>query len=84
MTTVLDGNALAGDLADVLGPDATSARLRCRGCGSMGVLAAARVHRTAMGTVARCRGCDTVLVTVVTDGPHRWVGLPGVRVTSPA
>ncbi|ROP66112.1 hypothetical protein EDF24_2841 [Curtobacterium sp. PhB130] len=77
--TLFDGNALAGDLADVLGPDATSARLRCAGCGSLGVLGRARTYRTAMGSVARCVDCDSVLVTVVTDGARRWVAMPGVR-----
>ncbi|MCJ1714902.1 DUF6510 family protein [Microbacterium sp. M1A1_1b] len=81
--TVLDGNALAGELAEVLGPDATRAQMRCRGCGSVGALGETRVYRTAMGAVARCHGCDEVLVTVVTNGPHRWVGMPGVRVVSP-
>ncbi|KQS07928.1 DUF6510 family protein [Curtobacterium sp. MCLR17_007] len=77
--TVLDGNALAGVLSEVLGPDATVARLRCTGCGELGALGETRVYRTAMGAVARCHGCDAVLVTVVTNGPHRWVGMPGVR-----
>jgi hypothetical protein len=83
-TTILDGNALAGDLVDVLGTDATSARLRCAGCGSLGALGATRVFRTAMGAVARCRDCDSVLVTIVSDGEQRWVGLPGVRTTAVA
>lgn len=78
--TLLDGNALAGPLADVLGADATSARLRCAGCGTTGELARARVYATAMGSVARCHGCDTVLVTVVETRDGRWVGMPGVRV----
>lgn len=80
--TLFDGNALAGDLADVLGADPTTARLRCTGCGSLGSLGETRVYRTAMGSVARCHGCDTVLVTVVSDGVRRRVGLPGVRAAS--
>ncbi len=77
--TILDGNALAGDLAEVLGPDPTSATLRCVGCGSSDALGVARVHRSAMGSVARCDGCGTVLVTVVLVGSRRLVGFPGVR-----
>jgi hypothetical protein len=80
--TLFDGNALAGELADVLGADPTTARLRCTGCGSLGSLGETRVYRTAMGSVARCHGCDTVLVTVVSDGTRRRVGLPGVRAAS--
>ena len=56
--------------------------LRCAGCGSLGVLGQTTVHRSAMGSVARCRGCDTVLVTVVESGTRRWVGLPGARTMS--
>lgn len=66
--SVVDGNALAGVLAGRFGPDATTIVLRCPGCGSDGIVARTRVHVTAMGAVARCRDCDTVLVTVV-DGP---------------
>jgi hypothetical protein len=77
--TILDGNALAGDLADVLGDDPTSARLRCAECGSAGALGETRVHRSAMGAVVRCRACGTVLVTVVVAGNRRRVGMPGVR-----
>jgi hypothetical protein len=77
--SVVDGNALAGPLADVLGVDPTTATLRCAGCGALRMVAFARVVRTAMGIVARCADCDTVLVTVVEDGGRRWVGMPGVR-----
>jgi hypothetical protein len=77
--TLLDGNALAGALVDVLGADPTSARLRCAACGSLGSLGETRVYRSAMGSVARCLGCDTVLVTVVSEGDRRRVGFPGVR-----
>lgn len=76
---VVDGNALAGTLADTLGPEPTGVALRCAGCGALGVLGQTTVYRTAMGSVARCRGCDTVLVTVVESGVRRWVGLPGAR-----
>jgi hypothetical protein len=76
--TIVDGNALAGTLADVLGVDATTAPVRCSGCGSLRRLAFARVYRSAMGSVARCADCDAVLVTVVEDGDRRWVGMPGV------
>lgn len=80
--TVVDGNALAGTLAERLGPDATTALLRCAGCGGGGVLARARVHVSAMGAVARCRDCDAVLVTVVDAPGRRWVGFPGARASS--
>lgn len=80
--SVVDGNALAGTLADRLGSDPTTALLRCAECGSDGVLARARVHLSAMGAVARCRDCDAVLVTVVDAPGRRWVGLPGSRASA--
>ncbi|WP_439691508.1 DUF6510 family protein [Curtobacterium sp. SP.BCo] len=79
---VLDGNALAGVLTDTLGADPTTVVLRCAGCGTLGELARTRVHVSPMGSVARCRGCDTVLVTVVETPGRRWVGLPGTRAVS--
>lgn len=77
--TLLDGNALAGPLSGVLGTDPTSAVLRCADCGSTAPLAVAVVYRTAMGSVVRCRGCDAVLVTVVTTGRTQTVSMPGTR-----
>lgn len=77
--TVVDGNALAGALSEVLGPEPTATVLCCAGCGALGSVGRTTVYRTAMGSVARCRGCDTVLVTVVEAGGTRWISLPGVR-----
>lgn len=77
--TAVDGNALAGVLSEVLGAEPTVTVLCCGGCGSLGSVARTAVYRTAMGSVARCRDCDTVLVTVVDAGANRWVGLPGTR-----
>ncbi|MFG6278817.1 DUF6510 family protein [Microbacterium sp. 5K110] len=76
---VLDGNALAGRLADLLGWDATDSLVRCRACGSLGAVAATAVYATAMGLVARCRACDAVLLTLVDAADGRsWVGMPGI------
>ncbi|WP_439688424.1 DUF6510 family protein [Curtobacterium sp. SP.BCp] len=75
--SIVDGNALAGVLVERFGPDATTVLLRCPGCASDGVLARTRVHLTAMGAVARCRDCDTVLVTVVDSPTGHRVRLSG-------
>ncbi|MEK6311652.1 MULTISPECIES: DUF6510 family protein [Curtobacterium] len=79
--TIVDGNALAGLLAERFGPDATTVLLRCPGCGSDGVLARTRVHLTAMGAVARCCDCDTVLVTVVDSPTGRLIAGTGATFT---
>jgi hypothetical protein len=76
---VVDGNALAGPLAEALGSEPTTVLLRCAGCSALGNLARSRVYVSAMGSVARCRDCDTVLVTVVEGPDGQWVGLPGAR-----
>ncbi len=77
--TLLDGNALAGVLTDLLGDEPTTTLLRCAGCGALDALGRTRVYVSPMGSVARCQGCDAVLVTVVDAGDRRWVGLPGAR-----
>lgn len=77
--TLLDGNALAGRLAEVLGGDATDSPIRCRHCGEVGELGRVVVFATAMGLVARCRGCDGVLLTLVhADDGRAWFGMPGL------
>ena len=76
---VLDGNALAGRLADLLGWDATDSRVRCRACGDGGAVAQVVVYASAMGAVARCRSCDAVLMRIVDAVAGRsWFGMPGI------
>ncbi|MCA1984745.1 DUF6510 family protein [Nocardioides nematodiphilus] len=60
--TYLDGNALAGPLGAVFAADLTAATGVCAGCGHEEVLAAAPVYGAPMGLVARCNGCDMVLL----------------------
>lgn len=76
--THLDGNALAGPLAELFAFDATTASARCAGCGTIGMLAAAMVYRDAMGAVVRCPGCDDVLATLVETGDRTWLSLRGI------
>lgn len=76
---VLDGNALAGRLADLLGWDATDSPIRCRSCGAGDAVAVAAVYMSPMGVVARCRSCDAVLLTIVDAvGGRSWFGMPGI------
>jgi len=58
----LDGNAVAGVLAEVFALEATTALVRCSGCGHEDPLAAATVYANAPGVVVRCRGCAGVLM----------------------
>ena len=73
-----DGNALAGPLQHVLCVEVTTAIGRCTNCGREGPMAEARVFDHAPGVVARCLGCDQVLLRLV-QGPGRaWLDLRGL------
>lgn len=73
----LDGNAIAGQLADLFAFDATMASTRCGGCGAVSVLATAMVYMDAMGTVVRCVHCDAVIFTLVEGDGRVWLSFPG-------
>ena len=76
---VLDGNAAAGLLAQVLGGDWTAVHGRCDGCGQTGPLADTTVYLQAPGLVLRCRGCEAVLLRVVRAPDRAWLDLRGLR-----
>ena len=76
----VDGNEMAGPMREVFAVDITVARARCGSCGRTGAVAEARVYDRAPGLVARCPGCEEVLLRVV-RGPDRvWLDLRGVTV----
>ena len=74
----LDGSAAAGALGEVFAADVTAARGQCAGCGRTSVLAEARVFTLAPGLVARCAGCDGVLLRVVAAPDRAWLDLRGL------
>ncbi len=61
----LDGNALAGPLSEIFAVDITAAAGRCANCGRTGPVAALRLYVRAPGLVARCPGCDAVMLRLV-------------------
>ena len=61
----LDGNAIGGLLAEVFGADMTTAVGTCGSCGAVTMVAELPVYLTEIGTVVRCRSCDTVLMVFV-------------------
>ena len=75
----LDGNALAGALAEIFAVEVTAATGQCDGCGRSGALAEARLWADAPGLVLRCIGCDGVLLRVVTGNGRTWLDLRGLR-----
>jgi len=76
----VDGNELAGTLREIFAVDITVARGRCVGCGREATVAEAVVYDRAPGLVARCSGCEAVLLRVV-RGPGRvWLDLRGLSI----
>jgi hypothetical protein len=61
----LDGNAIGGLLASVFGADMTMAMSTCGSCGAVSVVAELAVYQPGLGTVVRCRSCDSVLMVFV-------------------
>jgi hypothetical protein len=73
-----DGNVLAGHLHDLIGPDVAVAVGRCGNCGRTGPMAEVRVFDHAPGAVARCPGCDQVLLRLVRGSGRAWLDLRGL------
>jgi hypothetical protein len=76
--TYEDGNALAGPLQEIFAVDVTVAVGRCAGCGRTGEVAELRVYQRAPGLVARCPGCDSVLLRLVRTPTQAWLDLSGI------
>jgi hypothetical protein len=74
----LDGNAAAGQLSDIFTVEVTAALGSCAACGARRPLGEAGVYLQAPGLVLRCRGCDGVILRVVTAPDRQWVDLRGL------
>jgi hypothetical protein len=84
--TYLDGNAAAGALREVFAVDITAAIGQCAGCSHVGVFAEARVYVDAPGMIARCPGCDEILLRIVTTPKDTFLDLRGLtylRIANP-
>ncbi|MGE5292428.1 MAG: DUF6510 family protein [Micromonosporaceae bacterium] len=73
----LDGNALAGPLREIFTVDTTIADCRCVECGRVGPVASLRVYSRAPGLVARCPGCEGVMLRLVRSPDAAWLDLRG-------
>jgi hypothetical protein len=74
----LDGNAIAGLLAQVFGHEMTTATGACAHCAASGLLAEQMVYNRAPGTVVRCRSCAGVLMVLVEARGVQCVDLRGL------
>jgi hypothetical protein len=73
----LDGNALAGAMSAVLVGDLTVATAVCAGCGRAEIVAALPVYGAPMGLIARCPGCDAVLLSYTELAVGRTLEMTG-------
>jgi Family of unknown function (DUF6510) len=74
---VLDGNAIAGLLAEVFdGAELTATRRGCGSCGQSHPIGRHRLYRGA-GLVLRCPGCEDVALVIVERDDRREVQLTG-------
>lgn len=78
MTDHLDGNAAAGVLSEIFAVDLTAATGQCNGCGRTNVFAESHLYVDAPGTVARCPGCDNVLLRLVNTPTDTFLDLRGL------
>jgi Family of unknown function (DUF6510) len=74
----VDGNELAGAVRELFTADVTVARGQCVDCGRVSMVAEARVYSQAPGLVARCPGCDAVLMRLVRGPGRAWLDLRGL------
>ncbi|MFJ9539775.1 DUF6510 family protein [Streptomyces sp. NPDC101225] len=78
----VDGNALAGPLAEVFAVDLTAATSRCDHCGRSGPVAGLHVYAQAPGLVARCQDCGEVMIRLVSTAGTSRLDLRGITVLS--
>jgi len=74
----LDGNAIAGRLFAVVGWEMTTARTTCASCGTRSFVGELRVYMGGPGTVARCRGCDNILIVLTEIRGFTCVDMSGL------
>ena len=73
----LDGNGVAGLLAEIFGTDATTAMRTCATCGQRHAIAEHRAYRGA-GMVLRCPSCQDVGVRIGTLADRYVVEIRGL------
>jgi len=76
---VVDGNAVAGLLAEVFEADVTSLVGVCAGCEAAAPLAETVVELDEVAAIVRCRSCTHTLLTVLRAGNGTRVVLGALR-----
>ena len=75
----LDGNAIAGLMAELFGREMTLATCVCGTCRAVRRVAELRVYVRAPGTVVRCPVCGAVLLRIVQAPGRTWVDMRGLQ-----
>ena len=73
----LDGNAAAGELADVLTCDPTNVTVRCKGCDAAQAFGQLRAYLGGPGTVLCCSTCGTMVARVARTPQGTWLDTTG-------
>jgi hypothetical protein len=76
----LDGNAAAGELSKIFAADITTALGQCANCGATKRFAEAHLYMQCPGVVARCAGCEHVLLRLVSVGHRLLLDVRGIKV----
>ena len=74
----LDGNAIGGLLIEVFGTEMTTAVATCGSCGAARQVAELPVYMPGIGTVVRCRSCESVLMVFTAVREVTCVDLMGL------
>jgi len=81
--SVLDGNAIGGQLLEVFGRELTAATCVCAACTARAQVAELVVYVRGPGTVVRCRSCSNVLMVLVSIRGTTCVDLGGLAALDP-
>jgi hypothetical protein len=73
----VDGNAVAGSLAEIFAVDVTSVRVTCDHCGTTRPLADEKAYVGGPGSVLRCAGCSSVVGRLAKSRDTIWLDLRG-------
>jgi uncharacterized protein DUF6510 len=74
----LDGNAIGGMLMEMFGTEMTTAVATCGSCGAASQVAELPVYMPGLGTVVRCRSCESVLMVFTAVREVTCVDLMGL------
>jgi hypothetical protein len=73
----LDGNAMAGRLAEIFSVEMTSAHITCQNCKSVRPLAEGTLYVRGPGMTLRCVDCTSVLGRIVRARDTLWFEFTG-------